>query len=78
MAVGNILTAVERSLLAGIVEDKAERVLNCMDWQLAHAGYRVVRYADDFVILCRTQNTMPRRPSKRSRAFQGQSEGNYR
>jgi RNA-directed DNA polymerase len=31
-------------------------VLNRMDWQLAHAGYKFVRYADDFVILCRSKH----------------------
>lgn len=75
VADGNILTAVERSLTAGIMEDKelkptnmgtpqggplspllANIVLNRMDWQLAHAGYRFVRYADDFVILCHTKH----------------------
>jgi RNA-directed DNA polymerase len=32
----------------------ANIVLNYLDWQLDHAGYRFVRYADDFVILCQT------------------------
>lgn len=75
VADGNILTAVERSLTAGVVEDKefkpthmgtpqgrplspllANIVLNRMDWQLAHADYRFVRYADDFVIQCYTKH----------------------
>jgi group II intron reverse transcriptase/maturase len=30
----------------------ANIVLNHLDWQLHQAGYRFVRYADDFVILC--------------------------
>ena len=32
----------------------ANIVLNHLDWQLHHAGYRFVRYADDFVVLCPT------------------------
>jgi len=30
-------------------------VLNAMDWQFDQAGYRFVRYADDFVILCKSR-----------------------
>jgi len=30
-------------------------VLNALDWQLDQAGYRFVRYADDFVILCKSR-----------------------
>jgi RNA-directed DNA polymerase len=30
----------------------ANIVLNRLDWQLHEAGYRFVRYADDFVVLC--------------------------
>ena len=33
----------------------ANIVLNHLDWALAAAGYRFARYADDFVIVCRTQ-----------------------
>jgi RNA-directed DNA polymerase len=29
--------------------------LDDLDWELAHAGLQMVRYADDFVILCRTE-----------------------
>jgi RNA-directed DNA polymerase len=32
----------------------ANIALNSLDWQLDNAGYRFVRYADDFVVLCRT------------------------
>jgi len=32
----------------------ANIVLNHLDWALEHAGFYFVRYADDFVILCRT------------------------
>ena len=32
----------------------ANIVLNHLDWQLHHLGYRFVRYADDFVVLCQT------------------------
>lgn len=30
----------------------ANAVLNKLDWQLHEAGYRFVRYADDFVVIC--------------------------
>lgn len=33
----------------------ANIVLNRLDWRLQEAGYRFVRYADDFVILCKTR-----------------------
>lgn len=33
----------------------ANIALNFLDWQLDEAGYRFVRYADDFVILCRSK-----------------------
>ena len=33
----------------------ANIVLNHLDWTLAAAGYRFARYADDFVIVCRTK-----------------------
>jgi len=33
----------------------ANIVLNHLDWQLHERGYRFVRYADDFVVLCRTR-----------------------
>jgi len=32
----------------------ANIALNSLDWQLHDAGYRFVRYADDFVVLCQT------------------------
>jgi len=32
----------------------ANIVLNHLDWQLDKLGYRFVRYADDFVVLCQT------------------------
>lgn len=34
----------------------ANIVLNHLDWHLHHAGYRFVRYADDFVVICQTPN----------------------
>jgi RNA-directed DNA polymerase len=34
----------------------ANIVLNHLDWQLDKQGYRFARYADDFVILCKTRN----------------------
>ena len=33
----------------------ANIALNSLDWHLHDAGYRFVRYADDFVVLCRTE-----------------------
>jgi RNA-directed DNA polymerase len=33
----------------------ANIVLNHLDWQLDRAGFRLVRYADDFVVLCRSR-----------------------
>ncbi len=33
----------------------ANIVLNYLDWRLQERGYRFVRYADDFVVLCRTK-----------------------
>jgi hypothetical protein len=33
----------------------ANIVLNHLDWRLHEGGYRFVRYADDFVVLCRTK-----------------------
>lgn len=33
----------------------ANIVLNKLDWQLEQAGYRFVRYADDFVVTCQTK-----------------------
>jgi RNA-directed DNA polymerase len=33
----------------------ANIVLNRLDWQLHEAGYPFVRYADDFVVLCKTR-----------------------
>ena len=46
--VGTPQGGVASPLLANIV-------LNYLDWQLHKLGYRFVRYADDFVVLCRTQ-----------------------
>ena len=34
----------------------ANIVLNHLDWQMDRAGLRFVRYADDFVVLCQTQD----------------------
>jgi len=33
----------------------ANIALNSLDWDLHDGGYRFVRYADDFVVLCRTE-----------------------
>ena len=42
----------------------ANAVLNHMDWQLQEQGYRFVRYADDFVIVCKSKSQ-----AKESRKF---------
>jgi group II intron reverse transcriptase/maturase len=34
----------------------ANIALNLLDWHLHHRGYRFVRYADDFVVLCRSES----------------------
>jgi group II intron reverse transcriptase/maturase len=47
--VGTPQGGVASPLLANIV-------LNHLDWQLHNLGYRFVRYADDFVVLCQTQS----------------------
>jgi group II intron reverse transcriptase/maturase len=47
-AVGTPQGGVISPLLANIA-------LNSLDWQLHHAGYRFVRYADDFVVLCKKE-----------------------
>ena len=53
----------------------ANIVLNKLDWRLHDAGYRFVRYADDFVVVCRTRrqaqealSTGPGRPGRGTRA----------
>jgi group II intron reverse transcriptase/maturase len=33
----------------------ANVVLNQLDWRLEQAGYRFVRYADDFIVVCKTR-----------------------
>ena len=33
----------------------ANIALNSLDWQLHNAGFRFVRYADDFVVLCESE-----------------------
>ena len=47
-AVGTPQGGVISPLLANIT-------LNGLDWQLHDAGFRFVRYADDFVVLCKSQ-----------------------
>jgi RNA-directed DNA polymerase len=47
-AVGTPQGGVISPLLANIA-------LNSLDWRLHNAGYRFVRYADDFVVLCKTE-----------------------
>ncbi len=48
-SVGTPQGGVVSPLLANIV-------LNHLDWQLHDAGYRFVRYADDFVVVCQSRN----------------------
>ena len=31
------------------------KVLNGLDWKMARSGYEMVRYAEDFVVLCSNQ-----------------------
>ncbi len=38
----------------------ANIVLNHLDWQLHEAGYHFARYADDFVVVCRTNGRRKR------------------
>jgi len=38
----------------------ANIALNSLDWRLHDAGFRFVRYADDFVVLCRTATEVRR------------------
>jgi RNA-directed DNA polymerase len=47
--VGTPQGGVASPLLANIA-------LNILDWHLHEHGYRFVRYADDFVVLCRSEN----------------------
>lgn len=46
--VSNIVGGAISPLLANIV-------LNKLDWRLSQTGYRFVRYADDFVVVCQTR-----------------------
>jgi RNA-directed DNA polymerase len=50
----------------------ANIVLNQLDWQLDAAGYRFVRYADDFVVLCRTKPEAQEAMDLVSRILEGQ------
>jgi len=52
-AVGTPQGGVISPLLANIA-------LNGLDWQLHDAGFRFVRYADDFVVLCKTRSRFRR------------------
>ena len=47
MHIGTPQGGVASPLLANIA-------LNMLDWELHHQGYQFVRYADDFVVLCKT------------------------
>ncbi len=59
----------------------ANIVLNKLDWRLESAGYRFVRYADDFVVVCKTKiasygkgyDFLGFRLSSRSRTMRGKS-----
>src|ERR1700733_3813673 len=41
----------------------ANIALNSLDWQLHDAGFRFVRYADDFVVLCRNEAQVREAPA---------------
>jgi len=46
--------------------------LNRFDWEMAKAGYDVVRYADDFVVLCATQEEAHRAHEAVKNIIEGQ------
>src|ERR1700676_1053554 len=53
---GRLLSTTIGTPQGGVVSPLlANIVLNRLDWQLDAAGYRFVRYADDFVVLCQNE-----------------------
>jgi len=43
-------------IVGGVISPLLANIaLNSLDWRLHDAGFRLVRYADDFVVLCRTE-----------------------
>jgi len=54
---GRLLATTKGTPQGGVVSPLlANIVLNHLDWHLDKAGYRFVRYADDFVILCQSRS----------------------
>lgn len=50
-------TAVVSNIVGGDISPLlANIVLNKLDWRLEAQGYRFVRYADDFVVVCKTRH----------------------
>lgn len=50
-------TAVVSNIVGGAISPLlANIVLNKLDWRLEAQGYRFVRYADDFVVVCKTRH----------------------
>jgi len=53
---GVLLPTTQGTPQGGVISPLLANIaLNSLDWQLHNAGYRFVRYADDFVVLCRTE-----------------------
>ena len=48
--------AARRSRLAAAGESRRAGTLNVLDWHLHERGFRFVRYADDFVVLCQSES----------------------
>jgi RNA-directed DNA polymerase len=49
-------TIPHERLMEQVAEKIADgKVLNGLDWKMARSGYEMVRYADDFVVLCSNQ-----------------------
>jgi RNA-directed DNA polymerase len=62
LAAGVLEDGVVRSMTLGTPQGGvlspllANVALNFLDWHLDELGYRFVRYADDFIVLCRTEH----------------------
>ncbi len=53
---GVVQTTTLGTLQGGVLSPLLANIaLNFLDWHLDELGYRFVRYADDFVVLCRTE-----------------------
>jgi len=52
---GKVLSTRKGTPQGGVISPLlANIVLNHLDWRLDDLGYKFVRYADDFVVLCKT------------------------